>query len=383
MQAASDHCTAEHCGRSGDRRPRGLLADPHFAPPVSGETGWRKVSAVVRDWPVECTEATTSAGICSRDPEISTDMERPVLQTLLLTFPLVLCPACDGTRAEPEQIGAAVCTTIEAGQPLAGEVRETSGLALSGRAVDVVWTHNDRGNDPILYSLSADGALLGRVTVTGAELVDWEDLEAGPCAAGRCLYIGDIGDNDGNRSTITIYEVAEPRLADGASDPVTALRARYPDGTHNAESLFMLPGGDLYIVTKGDVGPVMLYRYPQDARGDSVVTLELVRETMSQPRDRSGYVTGATTSPDGQWVAVRTYGALYFYPAEPFVSGADVAPIAMDLGPLREAQGEGVAMGEDGTVWLTSEAENNAERPRRARLMCTLPGQRSSAASEH
>jgi hypothetical protein len=302
-------------------------------------------------------------------------MERTVLQTLLLTLPIMLCPSCDSPRSEPERIGAEVCTTIEAGQPLAGVVRETSGLALSARAVDVVWTHNDRGNDPVLYSLSADGALLNRVTITGAALIDWEDLEAGRCGAGRCLFVGDIGDNNGSRATITIYEVAEPMLANGASDPVTALHARYPDGPHNAESLFILPGGDLYIVTKGDDGPVTLYRYAAAARGDSVVTLERVRDAMSQPGDRSGYVTGATASPDGQWVAVRTYGALYFYPAEPFVTGGDVTPIMVDLRPLREAQGEGVAMGADGTVWLTSEAENAGERPRRTRLMCTLPDQ--------
>jgi hypothetical protein len=32
-------------------------------------------------------------------------------------------------------------------------------------------------------------------------------------------------------------------------------------------------------------------------------------------------------------------------------------------------------MGADGTVWLTSEAENMGERPRRTRLMCMLPDQ--------
>jgi hypothetical protein len=96
---------------------------------------------------------------------------------------------------------------------------------------------------------------------------------------------------------------------------------------------------------------------------------------MIQPGDRSGYVTGATASADGKWVAVRTYAALYFYPAEPFVTGGDVAPIMVDLRPLREAQGEGVAMGADGTVWLTSEAGSSGDRPRRTRLMCTLPDQ--------
>lgn len=312
-----------------------------------------------------------------------------VLRSMLMTCSFVLCTGCDSQRAAESQHGDTdVCRTIIAGVALPIEVRETSGIAVSAHGTDVLWTHNDRGNDPILYSVSADGRLLNRVAVPGAVLEDWEDIEAGSCDAGRCLYIADIGDNTGTRESITIYEVVEPAPDAESTLPARPLHARYPDGPHNAEALFMLPSGDLFIVTKGDDGPLMLYRYPaamaetnpgagalagggSGAAGDTV-TLEKVREGHT-PEGRGDLVTGAAASPDGRWVAVRTYSTLYFYPADSFVSGDDVVPVTVDLRPLGEGQGEGVAIEADGTVWLTSEAASRRALPRLARLSCTLP----------
>jgi hypothetical protein len=43
-------------------------------------------------------------------------------------------------------------------------VREASGLAVSRRVRDRLWTHNDSGQ-PILYALDTKGAIAGRVHV--------------------------------------------------------------------------------------------------------------------------------------------------------------------------------------------------------------------------
>ncbi|MBR9989536.1 MAG: hypothetical protein KFH98_07260, partial [Gemmatimonadetes bacterium] len=154
--------------------------------------------------------------------------------------------------------------------------------------------------------------------------------------------------------------------------PARALHARYPDGARDAESLFILPGGDMYIITKGTDGPVMLYRYPVTARGESGVVLERVREAMAQPQHRTQYVTGATTVGDGSRVAIRTYGSIHFHASEDLVGGGVTEPVNVDVRGLREEQGEGIAVAQDGTVWLSSEAEDG--NPMLARLECVLPG---------
>ena len=274
----------------------------------------------------------------------------------------------------PPAADAPVCRAVEAGRPLPDEARESSGLAQSRRDPSLFWTHNDAGSGPDLFAVDADGRLATRVAVQGAEAADWEDLESGPCDAGDCLYVGDIGDNDAERERITVYRVPEPGVGATTSARAEALHARFPDGPRDSEGLFLLPSGDLFVVTKGRRGPVELYRYPSPLRPGRTATLERVRELFPEPESGDDRVTGATASPDGRWVAIRSYRTLYLYPAAELVGGGPVEPTEVDLGPLGEAQGESVAISADGTIWTTSEAGGKKERPLRFRLQCTFPG---------
>ena len=234
------------------------------------------------------------------------------------------------------------------------------------------WTHNDAGNRAELFGLGGDGQVRERVRVTGATLVDWEDLEAARCGADPCLYVADIGDNDGERESITIYRVPEPAAGSSRTVGAEALRARYPDGPRDAEALFAAPSGDLFIVTKGRPGPATLYRLPSPQPTDRVAALERVREIFPEPDDPDDRVTAATTTPDGRWVGIRTYRALYLYPLDDLVGTAPLQPRVADLSSLPGHQGEAIAMANDGTVWLSSEAEDDDARPLWSRLHCAL-----------
>jgi hypothetical protein len=50
-------------------------------------------------------------------------------------------------------------------------------------------------------------------------VTDWEDVAAGPCPGGRCLYVADIGDNTASRPSVTVYRVPEPRPGEPARAP--------------------------------------------------------------------------------------------------------------------------------------------------------------------
>ena len=271
------------------------------------------------------------------------------------------------------RVSGAVCSVVEAGNRLPDAVRETSGLAQSRRDPELFWTHNDSGNEPVLFAVRLGGTLAGRVRIEGADLEDWEDLEAGPCESGTCLYVGDIGDNDAERESITIYEIPEPAPSAARTEAARVLPARFPDGPRDAESLFVLPSGDIFIVTKGRQGAIALYRYPSPHRPNATVTLERVRELAPQPADERDRVTGATASADGRWVAVRTYRTLLLYRASALVGSGAAEPIRVDLEPLGEIQGEALVLANDGTVWLTSEAENKKDTPSWGQLKCALP----------
>jgi hypothetical protein len=275
-------------------------------------------------------------------------------------------------RAETHS-AAPVCRVADAGRALPEEARESSGLAQSRRNPGLFWTHNDAGNDPDLFAVDADGRLVQRVRVAGAELVDWEDIAAGPCDAGTCLYVGDIGDNSAERERITIYRVPESDRGASETARAAALHARFPDGAHDAEALFVLPSGELFVVTKGRRSPIRLYRYPLPQQPGETVVLERVRELFPEPDDSEDRVTGATASPDGRWVGVRTARTLHLYRAADLMGGGAAESTVVDLSALAEPQGEAVAIAEDGTVWLSSEAESKRNQPQLSRLQCTFP----------
>ena len=241
-------------------------------------------------------------------------------------------------------------------------LREASGLTLSVRTPGILWSFNDSG-DPLIYALDTTGHLRGTVRVTGAKVKNWEAIASAHCGQGTCLYVADIGDNKEKRPEITVYRVAEPLPTDSATAPAERLLARYPDGPHDAEALFVTRDGTINVVTKDK--PASVYRFPQTLRFDTPMELE---PHATLPMEK---VTDADASPDGEWIVVRSKEEMIFFRDEEFALAEHGTPIS--LRPLGEPQGEGVAIGGDGTVYLASEGKRG--QPGSFRTMrCQFPG---------
>jgi hypothetical protein len=252
------------------------------------------------------------------------------------------------------------------------ELPEGSGLAASRRTPGRFWSLNDSG-DPVLFALDANGRAVGRLTISGATVEDWEAVAVGPCPAGSCIYVADIGDNDAERQRITVYRITEPADATGSVKVTDAFHATYPDGAHDAESLLVTPEGRLLIVTKGDTGPVSLYRFPNDLRTGSTLRLERVGgpRDPAQPSENDRITDGAV-SPDGQWIVLRSSQSLSFYRAAQLLTGAWREAGRVDVSALREPQGEGVTFASNEALYLMSEGGGKKQPGAFARLTCTL-----------
>lgn len=275
--------------------------------------------------------------------------------------------ATSGGSAGAQQSATPVsCQGLAAIGPLAG-LDEASGLAPSRVSRDVFWSHNDSGA-PRVSAIAADGSIVGRVTVTGAKVVDWEAVEVGPCPTGSCLYVGDIGDNDRERNSITVYRTPEPAAEATATDKAEIIEASYPEGPQDAEALFFA-GDSLFVVTKGEETPVRLYRFPNLTAG-SRHTLELVATLVDKAPPKPYRVTDAAASADGAWVAMRTNDMILFYRTAALLQGAPGAPLTFDLRPLAEPQGEGIAWAAAGTLYLAGESKGAGTF---GRVACTLP----------
>jgi hypothetical protein len=246
---------------------------------------------------------------------------------------------------------------------------EVSGIAASRRTPGTLWAVIDSGS-PVLYSLSAGGSVKGQVRLTGADVDDWEAVTIGPCPGGSCLYIGDIGDNNASRKHVTIYRLPEPGAADASSAASDAINATYPDGPHDAEALFASEGA-LYLVTKGDKEPVALYRFPRDLPPGASVQLERVgkpREPSTPSRDAR--VTDAAASPNGDWVVLRTAQALNFHRTRELLAGNWQPAHVVDIGALKEPQGEGVTFDANNSIVVAGEGGGKSAPGTFARLTC-------------
>jgi hypothetical protein len=291
-----------------------------------------------------------------------------------ILFLLPLLAACaDAGGGDAARRESAGCRVRARDVTLPEQVHEASGIAFSRTLPGVLWTHNDSGNRAELFGVGMSAGLRATLPVPASPL-DWEDLAVGPCpgAEGSCVYLADTGDLGRKDRPVELLVAPEPGARDAAVGAVRRFAARFPDGrTRDTEALFVLPDGGVFLVTKGSGGPVELFRWPTPLREGAPATLQSVRNLGPEPDQPGDRVTGASASPDGRFVALRTYSMLSLFRTGDLL-GAGGPLHRMDLVPLQEPQGEGVALADDGTVALVSEGQGHSVPGMLSILQCPL-----------
>lgn len=273
---------------------------------------------------------------------------------VLLTAPVLVAEAA-GTSAN----AAAPTATPEATQayPAPG-LAEASGLTASVLHDGVVWVVEDSGK-PIVRAYDPSGAQVGSVRFAASDVFagdnrDTESLAMGP---GPTLWSADIGDNKGVRETVLVHTTPEPDELGDRVVTAVSYRFRFPDGPRDAETLLVDPvDGRAYIVSKSPLGGT-LYAAPSELVGGQTHDLEEVQ-------DISGWLTGGAFAPNGDSVALRTWGLRTTSIATIYdvVRDPGDGPVRLEqraeLGLPLQRQGESLAFTADGTALLAgSEGE--------------------------
>lgn len=108
---------------------------------------------------------------------------------------------------------------------LPGTIGETSGLVYFDKQL---WTINDGGNAATLYQIDTiTGKVLRTVAVSNASNRDWESVTQDDSN----VYIGDFGNNYGNRKDLCILKIAKSELSNPQANNVKAasIYFSYPD----------------------------------------------------------------------------------------------------------------------------------------------------------
>ena len=140
-----------------------------------------------------------------------------------------------------------------AGGTLPDTVPEARGIAASSTDPDLYFVVDDGTGADGVTAVRSDGTPVGVVPVNGMSARNAEAVVAGSCPAGRCLYVGDIGGNNG-RETVTVYRATEPTMPLPASVASERWDYTYPDGSWNAEAMLVTDDGGIVIITKPDGG---------------------------------------------------------------------------------------------------------------------------------
>lgn len=265
-------------------------------------------------------------------------------------------------------------------------INEASGLDVSARYPDRLYHNNDSGDELRFYVTDLKGGSTQTVPIKGPKPLDIEELSLGPCGDETCLYLGDIGDNPAARSEVAFTLVREEAAFTGEQTPLRVVRARYPDGPHNAEAFAIHPNGDLFLVTKPadaqmrDPGPALVYKLSanqlRQTEGVQVFTkvgqIDLPKLLADLPY-YGKIATGLDITADGRPVLL-TYAAIVelgFNLAkgvpETLTEGRDYQVIR----PRPLAQQEAIAWLPDGSgVLYDSEAGQAAPTPPLVKVAC-------------
>jgi hypothetical protein len=208
-------------------------------------------------------------------------------------------------------------------------------------------TTNDSGDTGRVFSIDASGRTVG-VTHWSDDPEDTEALAPG----GRgFVWVGDIGDNTAGRDSVTIARVPVGR-GDRSVHPTT-YSLTYPDGATDAETLVRDPStGRLFIASKNVFGGV-LYAVPAHLDPAGPNRMKAVGRVLPVATDGAFF-------PDGKHLIVRNYASAVVY------AWPSLQPVG-SLSLPHQRQGEGIAVADDGRVYLSSEG------PRSEVLEVTLP----------
>ena len=240
---------------------------------------------------------------------------------------------------------------------LSDSVLESSGLIwIENRLI----THNDSGDGPHLYELDTlSGDVTRTVTVINASAVDWEDITADD----TYLYIGDFGNNNGDRTDLAIFRVSILDFLTTPNDTVTAdtLLFNYADQLdftpttyetpYDAEAL-MACGDSLYIFTKDwSTSSSTVYSLPKVPGNYSL--------TPTISFDTEGLVCGGTYDPiKNRFVLVGyAFTTPFVYVIENITdySFAEVVTFRNNLALSGSSQCESICIRPDGMFYTSTE----------------------------
>lgn len=223
-------------------------------------------------------------------------------------------------------------------------------------------THNDSGGENKLYEVDVNTQQISRtVTISNATNIDWEDITQDDTS----IFIGDIGNNNGNRTNLKIYKISKADYT--ASTTVTAeiIAYSYADQTDftanpnnniwDAEALVSYNADNLMLFTKNWVdGVTKAYVIPKLPGSHSV-------SPQATTLNSNGLITGGTYNEATGKLYLVGYTEIlqpFIWDCEGFSAGSVFSGTntQTQLSSLVQEQAEAITFIDENSYYLTSES---------------------------
>ena len=103
---------------------------------------------------------------------------------------------------------------------LVDTLSENSGLVW---AAGKLYTFNDSGSGTKVYEVTANGTIIRTIHIANSTNVDWEAMTSDS----TYFYLGDFGNNNGNRTDLCIYRLLKSEVTNNAIDTVVAEKMNF------------------------------------------------------------------------------------------------------------------------------------------------------------
>ena len=185
-------------------------------------------------------------------------------------------------------------------------IKESSGLI---KVDNRLWTFNDSGGKAILYQIDErNGQIVKKLKITNARNRDWEDIAYDD----TYVYIGDIGNNRGNRKDLKVYKIPRASLRTSKSVRAEVIYFKYSDqkdfrsrphkNNYDCEAM-VAHNGKLYLFSKNwQNQKTRLYELSSHGGKHTAKYISTF--------DIQGMVTGATINEELDILLLTTYSSL-------------------------------------------------------------------------
>jgi len=221
-----------------------------------------------------------------------------------------------------------------------------------------LWIHNDAGNEDKIYLIdSTNGAILQSVIIATGDNIDWEEFAEDE----EYLYLGDFGNNTGNRTDLRIYKINKSDLSNNVVNAETIdftysdqvdFSANENDNDYDCEA-FIFYNDKLHLFSKNWVNNQTKHYTLSTSPGTHIAEL---KETYNV----AGLITGADISEDGTIaligyteIGVNFMWLLFDYQDDDFFSG-NKRRVSLGTG-LTNSQTEGITFTGNGYGYVCSE----------------------------